>query len=652
MSTSERSLTRVIRLPELFDAIVQYLDLKNFHVLRLVNTLFHDQCVARFSITLDLESLYHQRKFENLAESALAIKDGPGHEQLDPLDLIQGLKISRNRYTHKSMTPETVSILNQCRNLRHIHINDDPGSRSTSELSEEPSNPARLFWSSMFPVVQGAWRAEGNADDGDLKDGKHDWTFWDLLPLEGSLFDRLQSLTFEVHYHSQLNFDQFMTRLGRSHAAKSLDTLTIISSLRTCEVFWEIFRDCICNLSMLKSFTMEGIKVSNRKQLLTEADDGSQHKMATQQRQVAPTVKSLSYRYGNGQDPDTKLALMSLFPNLESLKLTDLDALLGKAVDERIFFEVGDLQLPLQQSSSSTLESQLATGPVKRNDASLYPIPFPRLRFLDFSNFSAKSWEESQVLRHWVKRTPAFRISVLWFDDREANSGLHEELSAYSATVTHLTINIDDKDIVKTLLTSRLCRNLRSLSFRDRKLDCASVIFECLQVPAVESAVVILDPAMDSTSFLPLPSQASMSLVPLPSSQHDTFTRLPWIQTLTRICFRDLSYTSSMSNDESLAVLRSFLTLLPRLTDFEVQEPILDLSFFDGLGRQVTCTPTANGVGSPTVAVQGLEGQGSGSVSVRSNSTRFLEFPTYFSISIPGKTGAGERKGVDWQWRL
>ncbi|KAG0376047.1 hypothetical protein BGX24_008354 [Mortierella sp. AD032] len=371
MDTLESSLIRVLRLPELFDAIVRHLVPSNIHTLRLVNTLFLEQCSPYFSITLNLESKWCYPNLKNLAESALAIEEGAAmattgradetsRKQLSRLDLIQGLKISRDRNPHKSMTPEIVSILNQCGNLRQILIKDDL--RGTTESPEKHSYPARLLWSSMLPEVQGGG---GDGGAGGSENEEQLWTFWDLLPLEGHLFDRLESLTIDVGYHTQLDLDRFMPRLGRSRAAKTLGVLTMTATAsNTRRVSWEVFRDCISNLSVLMTLRMNNaINIIYTKDPLIDSDDGSQYKTVTQLRQVAPTVHVLECTLGKDRDPDFKLAFMGLFPNLKSLKVSDLGSLLDKAVDERVYPEIGR-QPPLQKSP---LGQQYSTGSVEGN---------------------------------------------------------------------------------------------------------------------------------------------------------------------------------------------------------------------------------------------------------------------------------------------
>ncbi|KAK3846349.1 MAG: hypothetical protein J3R72DRAFT_433624, partial [Linnemannia gamsii] len=251
----------------------------------------------------------------------------------------------------------------------------DTGVSGTAESPEKQPYPARLIWSSMFPEHQGGGRRGGNGGGGGCEDGQQHWTFWDLLPLEGFLFDRLESLTIEVCSKTQLNLDRFLPRLGHSGAAKTLRTLTVITLSDAKKVSWEIFRDCICNLS---------------------------HMMETQLRQVAPTVNSLKCQLGNCKDPDIKLAFMRLFPNLESLELFGIDSLLDK--EERIYSEAGH-QLPLQQSS---LRQQYSTGSIEGN-GSQYQIPFPLLRSLDCWSFSTGTWEDMEkARRHWTQKAPGW----------------------------------------------------------------------------------------------------------------------------------------------------------------------------------------------------------------------------------------------------
>ncbi|KAK3846374.1 MAG: hypothetical protein J3R72DRAFT_486640 [Linnemannia gamsii] len=462
--------------------------------------------------------------------------------------------------------PDTRDSLNQCGNLRHIDIK--AGISGTAESPEKQPYPARLIWSSMFPEHQGGGRRGGNGGGGGCEDGQQHWTFWDLLPLEGFLFDRLESLTIEVCSKTQLNLDRFMPRLGQSGAAKTLRALTVITLSDTKKVSWEIFRDCICNLSVLKTLHMHLIEINYTKDSLIDSDDGSQHKMETQLQQVAPTVNSLKCQLANCNDPSITLAFMRLFPNLESLELFGLDSLLDKAVEERIYSEVGR-QLPLQQSLWT---QQHSTG-------------------------SAPKWVESQVLRHWIQRAPNFRLACLCVFDQDVKKGLHEELSAYSVSLAQISIEVNREESVKELLSSRLCRNLEVLGFNGQDLDCVSVFF-CLEDP-LESTAVIVDQAGSAP-----PSQPSISDEPL-LSQQDLFTRFAWTQTLTTLCLRTLVHPSRSKDesDRSVAFMRSFLKILPRLVDFEVMNPIMDLSFFDGLGRQST-TSSGN---DPTDAATLLE---------------------------------------------
>ncbi|KAK3846357.1 MAG: hypothetical protein J3R72DRAFT_433638 [Linnemannia gamsii] len=601
MDALESSLIRVIRLPELFDAIVRHLVPNNIHTLRLVNTLFLEQCSPYFSITLNLERKWCYPNLKNLAESALAIEEGAvmattgradetSRKQSSHLDLIQGLKISRDRNPHKSMTPEIVSILNQCGNLRHILIKDDH--RGTTESPEKQSYPARLLWSSMLPEVQGG-RGGGDGGAGGSENGEQLWTFWDLLPLEGRLFDRLESLTIDMGYHTQLDLNRFMPRLGCSRAAKTLGVLTMTATAsNTRKVSWEVFRDCISNLSVLKTLRMNNaINIIYTKDPIIDSDDGSQYKMVTQLRQVAPTVHVLECALGKDRDPDFKLAFMSLFPNLESLKVSDLGSLLDKAVDERVYSEICR-QLPLQQSP---LGQQYSTGSVEGNGSPPYQIPFPLLRSLNCGFFYANDWPDSQVLRHWIQRAPNFRLACLQFSDQDVKMGLHEELSTYSVSLGQISITATRNESVKELLSSHLCRNLEILECDNWNVHCARVLF-CLEDP-LKSTMVALDQAGSAS-----PSPPSISDVPF-LSQQDLFTRFPWTQTLTALKFKKLVPFSARSKgevDPSVASLRSFLKLLPRLVDFEVVNPIDDLSVFEGLGRQ----STTSSIDDPTDAAR------------------------------------------------
>ncbi|KAG0278924.1 hypothetical protein BGZ95_002769 [Linnemannia exigua] len=591
MAASESSLIRAFRLPELSTIIIQYLDPKNIYKLRLVNTFFLDQCSAHFSITFDLENERRYPDLKKLAESALATKerevmastggiDKTDCEQSSPLDVIQSLKVSLGRSPHKSLTPEIVSILNQCGNLRRLFIRDD--SDPAIKFPEKQSYPARLLLSSIYPVVheEGGEREGGGDGSGDGNDGgEQHLTFWDLLPLEGLLFDRLESLTIYVGSSVQLNLERLMARLDRSRATRNLRSLSITAQSK--KVSWEVFRDCICNLSALTTLRLHFFQIIYTSDPLGDPDDGSQREMVMQQQQEAPAVTSLTFRLSNREDLDFKLAFMNLFPNVESLKLQSLDSLLDKKFDERVFTDVGR-QLPLQQSP---LGQQNYAGLVEGNGSPPHQLPFPLLRSLDCEYLHAKDWAERQVLRHWTQKTPNFRFASLRIFDGDVKNGLHEELSAHSVSLAQISIEVSRKDYVKELLRSRLCRNLEVLRLDNRSLDCSSVLV-CLEDPSESTAVIL-----DQVGSAP-PSQPSISDVPL-LRQQDLFARLPWTQTLTTICFQTLVHSYSRSKDESdrsVTFLSSFLRLLPRLVDFEVENPIMDLSVFNGLGRQSTAS--------------------------------------------------------------
>jgi hypothetical protein len=566
-------------------------------MLRLVNRLFLDLCAHRFSITLDLENVRRYPDLKKLAESALAFKgtaalasspertDMTDRGQPSPLDLIQSLKISRDRHLCRSLTPDIVSILNQCGNLRHIIIKDDPNSVIGIP---EPSYPARLLWSSMVPVIQGGEGGHGGSGGGSHKqDGKQHWTFWDLIPLEGFLFDRLESLTIYAGCHTRLKLDHFMPRLGSSRAAKSLRALSMTASRGTAKVSWDVFRDCICSLLVLKTLRIQLIEMIYTEDVVIDSNNGSQSKVMTQLQQVAPTVKLLECYLTNHQDQDARLAVMNLFPNVESLELLAFDALFNKPLDERIFSEVGR-QLPPQNSS---LGQRYSTGFVEGNDSPPYQIPFPLLKSLNCKDFSCRTWEDSRIVRHWIQRAPNFRLAFLRISDAEFNSGVHEELSAHSVSLESISIRVTRQEYAKDLLSSRLCRNLEVLKFENENLDCASVVF-CLKDPLESACAGILDQARSRASLFWSPTSDALLL-----RQQRVFARLPWTRTLTTISLPTLPCSSLGSKDESdrsVAYLRSFLQLLPHLVDFEVIRPIMDLSIFDGLGRQAPASKTHN----------------------------------------------------------
>lgn len=568
MAAPEKSFMGVFRLPELFDAVVQYLDPKAVHTLRLVNGFFRSQCSAHFSITLDLEKKLRYPDLRSMADSALAVEgmetaeqDRTSYERWNPLDQIQSLKASAGLSSGNVLTPELASILNRCRNLRHIHINDS--SYSAREFPDRLSYPSRFLWSSMDPVAGGA--------GGDSVD-RESWSFWDLTPLEGSLCRRLESLTIVVGRHPALNLDRFMTRLSYSCVAKSLRTLKIVcSAYIPMEISWKVFRDCICSFSVLETLDLDDVKIIHSKDPVDDPDHDSQ--LRETQSWVTPTVKSLRYRFGYHQDQDFKLAFMSLFPNLESLDLASM-VLLDGAINERVCSEA-DRQLPMLSCSDRAAE----------RNASL-PVPFPRLKSLNCtsSNIYARHWRDGQILRLWAQRTPNFRINSLFFE--RADKDIYEELSRSSASLAKIDIEENRHDLVKELLSSPLCRNLQELKFRSKSLDCASLFLACLENP-IDLTTLFLD--QECSAPRPLPSQVSSWDAPL--SQQDFFTRLTWTRTLSTLCLRNLVDFDRVSKDkghQSLAFMRTFLKFLPRLADFEVVDPISDLSVFHGLGRQPT----------------------------------------------------------------
>ncbi|GJJ68447.1 hypothetical protein EMPS_00793 [Entomortierella parvispora] len=249
-------------LPELFSAIAQFLDCKSLCTLRLFNKAFSHLCMPYFSAALVFSELSPYPDYKRLLDATLG--DSSDKATLPRLDLIRSLRLAP-RPTSTTLTP----LLNLCHNLRHIEIEDNYWRNTRFEL--KPFYPARKVWpSNLLPCqahddfVDSRWAPPcPDIEIGPYPDDGALWNLYDLLSLEGSLLDRLETLKVDAGEESPLSINRFMFRLGQSSAAKTLRFLTILkfSQRGAYSVGWKIFRECICSLTVLESLTFKNYEI-------------------------------------------------------------------------------------------------------------------------------------------------------------------------------------------------------------------------------------------------------------------------------------------------------------------------------------------------------------------------------------------------------
>jgi len=543
MIEQQSAQAAVFEIPELVQNILVFLDLRTLNTVRSLNKAFQLQCEPHFSILLIIG---HRQRYQQLRELASLAKEHPN--SVSPLDLIKSLHLSyqHNMYQEfqESVHQSLASLLNRCCNLREIIIEDRPGDKRTP--TEKPQYQARVAWAN-FDVHQ-------NNPCSTLDDDEKPWSYFDILPLEGSMFNRLETLKLVASECTLVKLDRFFNRLEQSPAAKTLRSLSVIASLnRVRSTSWVALRSCICNLKALQTLLMDGFQIDH-----CPTDDGIDSNKDEETIWLALRVRTLTVKCR--PTLDIKLAIMDLFPNIESLYLGTTDELWEKALDERLF--------PKTVAHPSSSRMDAITSPRS--------IPFPRLKLLDVDIRSSTDWDESLLLHTWAQRQLHFQVQSLSLRTSERPSNhpdmrdLISTLAKYTLSVKHLLVTGRDRPQLCHILKSTIFRKLETLELQDFGQD------------FIEAVKEILRPGLSVREWQ-ISRDQEQSLRDL----------LPWSRTLTRLLLTSsigISFYSVLRdgswNTTSICSLQSLLQMLPQLEDFELLEPIEDLALFDELGRQ------------------------------------------------------------------
>ncbi|GJJ68462.1 hypothetical protein EMPS_00808 [Entomortierella parvispora] len=534
--------TAVFDIPELVQSILVFLDPRTLNIVRGLNRAFHLHCEPHFSILLIIG---HRQRYEQLRELANLAKEKSGSRS--PVDVIRSLHLSyqHNMYQQfqEFVLQSLASVLNRCRNLREITIVDRPWDKGIP--TEKPQYLDRIAWAN-FDVHQ-------NNSCSPVEDDGKPWSYIDILPLEGPMLCGLETLKIEAGTCTPVKLDRFFNRLGKSAAANTLRSLSVISSWsRVRSTSWDTLRKCICGLKalevlMLNSFKIEQSLVDNK---IPKDNNGESI-------WLAPRVKVLTVKCR--PNLDLKLAIMDLFPNVESLYLGNTTDLWEKAVDDQL----------IPKTSTRTSPSKM--------DAVALPTstPFPRLKLLDVAIRCPTDWEESLLLRLWARGHPHFQLQSLLLraTERPINQPINEDLvstlAKYPLSVKDLVVTGRDRLRLCQFLKSNIFRKLETLEAQDFGLDFIEVVQQ------------VLRPELSAKEWQ-IAQYQERSLRDL----------LPWSGTLTRLLLTSSNRVGYYSAQEevwkalSIYSLQSLLQMLPQLEDFELSEPIGDLALFDGLGRQ------------------------------------------------------------------
>lgn len=540
--TEQSAQAVVFDIPELVQAIIVFLDHKTLLTVRSLNRTFHLQCEPHFSIFLITE---HRQRYRQLGNLVNLAKEHP--DSLGPLNVIKGLHLSyqHNLYQdfQESVRHTLAAVLNRCCNLREISVEDRPGDYGLP--SEKPQYLARLAWAN-FDVHQ-------FNPCGPLDDDERPWSFFDILPLEGSMLHRLETLKLVTSTCTPSSLDRFFKRLEESPAAKTLRSLAVTGSWNHVRsTSWDTLRSCVCNLKALHTLAMDSLQIVHR-----PTDKGIEINREDEEAiWLAPRVRTLTFKCR--PDLNTKLAVMNLFPNVESLSIGNTAELWEKAVDEHLF----------QKAIDHPTSSRIDTVALPK------PIPFPRLKQLDVRIRSSRDWDEALLLHKWAQRQPHFRLQSLSLRASErpshqpATKELITTLAKYPVSVKELQVTGRDRPQLCQILKSSIVQRLDTLELSDFGLD------------FIESVQEVLQPGLSAKMWQITRSQ-ERSLREL----------LPWSRTLTRLLLMSTNSLGFYSGHDaprktsSIYSLQSLLRMLPRLEDFELLEPIEDLVLFEGLGR-------------------------------------------------------------------
>ncbi|KAG0048148.1 hypothetical protein BGZ83_006845 [Gryganskiella cystojenkinii] len=545
-----------LNLPELAQVIFSHLDNRTIHTLRLVNRNFLNLCRPFFAITLDVDDHHRYTDLGHLV--TLSLKGAAN--TIDPMDQIQGLKVNRghDEHSYAIISQGIPGALNRCQNLRHIELTDLQG---YSEPPEKPTYPARMVWPSLAQhrYMRGEISPNAKNEHGH-KDDRNPWSYWDLLPLEGFLLSRLETLVVVAGNWTPGNLDRFFKRLARSCVSKSLRSLAVVGYERLMRrVSWEVLRDCVCGIKSLEALRLEHLDIipsmgtnNNNNGAITITRQHPQGQWSS------PGVKTLVFKC-HPDDMELKQAIIELFPNLESLTLTEMDCLLDPATDRLVF------------------ENAIAAS----NGPS---IPFPKLKSIDTPMTWLSDWLNSRAFQTWARtaapdatRPDSFRLDSLSLEPYELASCtcLIKILMTTVVSLRKLVVR-DGRDWhwIGLVLTSPLCQELEELALlftpppgSELKEDGAGLLLSC----CYSSPAAWRENGMQF------------------SSAQGLLTSLPWTRTITKLylisAILDARAEKSLETQGNIEFMRELLRHCPQLVDFTIQDPILDLDLFTHLGR-------------------------------------------------------------------
>lgn len=556
--------TRVFSISELFQALVQYLEPESIHTLRLLNKGFLELCTPHFFVTLHTAN---KNRYSDLKELFDLATTTDATTNKDPFDLIQGLILQGGQSDFSMILPQGMeAVLNRCRNLRSIKCFDARLTYLNAPDSPSP-NRARLIWSKMQlqfkrPPQRLFFRIFYSS-----RPQVPTSSFWEQLPLEGSLLSRLESLTLIVGSLTPKKLDELFVRLRRSCVSKVLRSLTIEGDFpwdrQNKRVSLEVLLDCFYCLISLEDLNIGGIMI--------EPSEGSQQPASLTQvpceywvRSHPSPVKTFELR--GSYTPETVQAILGCLPNIESLTLQ------------------GEFLNPLMALLAKKLETLSVPSMANINDdASL--MLFPSLKRLNIPPTNVKPWVAAQVLNPLARQSSTgFQLYSLVFADQSycpeqttttEVMQMVSDLSQELVSVQHLSIlqmkGSYHPELTGCILTSLLCRNLVSLNINAQNLiGIKSYLWN--EVPVDLGDVHCALPWAETLTKLVIRGSIDARLRPVPDSEHHRgiMSRQP----------PDQMYT------EYLMMTKNLLKSMPRLEDLEIVSPMMDLELFNGLGRE------------------------------------------------------------------
>jgi len=632
MPNMDQPCTRVFRIPELFATIVQFMDPTTLHSLRAANKTTLLLCAPYFSLKFNVHDLNRYPSLEELFEATLSISETDTGTAWHPLDQVQILKFKTAPAEddacreQRQYRKRILSALNSCRNLRYVYVGDTGrGKFNPDHWRERSFYPARLIWPMGTSTEDNTISCpENDQGDEEKEEDLFPWSQWDILPLEGQLLNRLESLKLGQGLLTPMDLDRFMNRLRHSSAAETLRSLEIVGKMQgSRSVSFEALRDCVCDLRKLAVFVIESVNIRRPvKAIETQDEPAEMQKGGLQQPQrLPPTVKTLSMKCWVGRT--VKMAIVELFSNVEFLTIDPGRNMWEAAEDLHVFTNTISSSVNSDSSSDGDVHMNFVTseaGGTHLSPLSLCSVPLPKLRRMDITFNWLDQYTGSQLLQTWIaRRKPGslqekggfelVSICLPFTRDREYHlsmMNLVKILTQDAVTVSSIQISSDNEKWIIKVLTSRFCQNLQELLLQSEHLNSSKIIklaFLKAHDPS-KLAAASSDPRTQSEKEKQQKSkqeeeqegeerkqeqeQEQEQEQVWKMSREDLLAALSWARTLTRLC---LKFTPDCRSDvddagpSTLVFTRSFLRLLPRLIDLEMSESMMDLSMFEGLGR-------------------------------------------------------------------